>query len=256
MESLYVLSGLAVGLLVGMTGVGGGALMTPLLVLGFNISPLVAVGTDLLFAAVTKSIGTVTHGWQGTVQWNIVGLMALGSIPSTFITINFLSDLQAQGEVADLIIKNTLASALLLTATLLIFKNNLTKYFRSHPTEQSTMMQSGFTILAGVGLGVLVTISSIGSGALGIVILTLLYPHKETVKIVGTDIAHAVPLTAIAGAGHYHLGSVDLDLLFWLLLGSIPGVYIGSRLGKKLPEKFIRYILATLLFSVSIKLLA
>lgn len=256
MDILYSIAGLAVGILVGMTGVGGGALMTPLLVLGFNISPLVAVGTDLLFAAVTKSVGTVAHGWQGTVQWQIVGLMAAGSVPSTFVTINFLSDLQAQGEVADLVIKNTLAIALLITAMLLLFKNNLTKYFKSHPTDQSQFMRSALTVLAGVGLGVLVTISSIGSGALGIVILTLLYPRLDTVKIVGTDIAHAVPLTAIAGIGHFHLGSVDLDLLFWMLLGSIPGVYIGSRMSKKLPEHVIRYVLAFLLFGVSIKLLA
>ena len=256
MDILYSVAGLAVGILVGMTGVGGGALMTPLLVLGFNVSPLVAVGTDLLFAAVTKSIGTVTHGWQGTVQWNIVGLMALGSVPSTFVTINFLSDLQAQGEIADIVIKNTLAVALLITATLLIFKNSLTKYFKSHPTDQSQVIKSTFTILAGAGLGVLVTISSIGSGALGIVILTLLYPRLDMVKIVGTDIAHAVPLTAIAGIGHFHLGSVDLDLLYWMLLGSIPGVYLGSRMSKKLPEHIVRYTLAFLLFGVSIKLIA
>lgn len=255
MDSLFVIAGLVVGLLVGMTGVGGGALMTPLLVLGFNISPLIAVGTDLLFAAVTKSIGTATHGWQGTVQWNIVGLMATGSIPATIVTLNFLSDIQAQGELADLIIKNTLAIALLITATLLIFKNWLTKYFRTHPSEQSTFLKTALTVFAGGCLGVLVTISSIGSGALGIVILTLLYPRMNTVRIVGTDIAHAVPLTAIAGIGHFHLGSVDLSLLFWLLLGSIPGVYIGSRLGKRIPEEIIRYILAALLFGVSIKLL-
>jgi len=256
MDWLFTIAGLAVGLLVGMTGVGGGALMTPLLVLGFNIPPIIAVGTDLLFAAATKTVGTLTHGWQGTVQWRLVALLALGSLPSTLITLNYLSELQTHVDELDSLIRFTLGVALLLTAILLILRNKLTEYIKSHPAKANTTLISVVTVLAGAALGVLVTISSIGAGAIGIVILSLLYPRLDTIKIIGTDIAHAVPLTFLAGFGHFFVGSVDLNLLFWLLLGSIPGVYIGSRLSQLLPEKAVRYVLASILFGVSLKLIS
>jgi len=254
MEWLYTTSGLAVGLLVGMTGVGGGALMTPLLVLGFNVPPLVAVGTDLLFAAVTKTVGTITHGWQGSVQWRLVALLATGSLPATLLTLQYLTQLQSHAEALNTLINTTLAVALFITAALLLFRDKLTRFIRLHPGKQNTALCFFLTILAGAGLGVLVTISSIGAGAIGIVVLSLLYPRLETVKIVGTDIAHAVPLTLIAGMGHLQLGSVDTHLLVWLLLGSIPGVYFGSRLSQFVPEKTLRVVLASILFGVSFSL--
>ncbi len=256
MDWLYSFAGLAVGLLVGMTGVGGGALMTPLLVMGFNIPPIVAVGTDLLFAAATKTVGTMTHGWQGTVQWKIVGLLAAGSLPATLLTLNYLAELQQQTEALNDLINFTLGIALFLTASLLIIRERIVKYLQQHPRQQNPKTTALLTILSGVGLGILVTISSIGAGAIGIVILSVLYSRLSTVKIIGTDIAHAVPLTLIAGIGHFQLGSVDTNLLTWLLLGSIPGVYIGSRLSQKLPEKTVRVVLASILFGVSIKLMA
>lgn len=256
MDWLYSFAGLAVGLLVGMTGVGGGALMTPLLVMGFNIPPVVAVGTDLLFAAATKTVGTMTHGWQGTVQWKIVGLLAAGSLPATLLTLNYLAELQQQTEALNDLINFTLGIALFLTASLLIIRERFVKYLQQHPRKQNPKTTALLTILSGVCLGILVTISSIGAGAIGIVILSVLYSRLDTVKIIGTDIAHAVPLTLIAGIGHFQLGSVDTNLLTWLLLGSIPGVYMGSRLSQKLPEKTVRVVLASILFGVSIKLMA
>jgi len=254
MDWLYTVSGLAVGLLVGMTGVGGGALMTPLLVLGFNVPPIVAVGTDLLFAAATKTVATATHGWQGTVQWRVVGLLAAGSLPATLVTLNYLAELQTQAEALDDVIRLTLGIALFLTAVLLLVRDRISKFITLHPSRQNANLVALLTILSGAALGVLVTVSSIGAGAIGIVILSLLYPKLATAKIVGTDIAHAVPLTLIAGIGHFHLGSVDTHLLFWLLLGSIPGVYIGSRLSQRMPEKTIRMVLASILFGVSFTL--
>jgi len=256
MDWLFSLSGFIVGLLVGMTGVGGGALMTPLLVLGFQIPPVVAVGSDLIFAAATKSVGALTHGWQGTVQWRIVFLMAAGSVPSTIVAINYLSELQQHTELLGSIIQYTLSAALLLTAVLMLFKSRILAAAKSTFGDITPKQEVIFTILTGVLLGALVTITSIGAGAMGIVILTLLYPKLETSKIVGTDIAHAVPLTAIAGLGHFSLGSVDFNLVTLLLLGSIPGVYIGSRLTHLLPEKYVRIVLASILTGVGIKLLA
>lgn len=256
MDWLFTLAGLAVGLLVGMTGVGGGALMTPLLVIGFNVPPIVAVGTDLLFAAATKTVGTLTHGWQGTVQWRLVALLASGSLPATLITLNYLSTLQAQAAVLDDLIRLTLGVALFLTAILLLLRDKILKFINKYPSKPNSLLITFLTVASGAALGVLVTVSSIGAGAIGIVIISLLYPKLPTVKVIGTDIAHAVPLTLIAGIGHFQLGSVDTHLLLLLLLGSIPGVYIGCRLSQYMPEKTIRVVLATILFGVSFTMMS
>lgn len=255
MDWLFSIAGLVVGLLVGMTGVGGGAMMTPLLILGFNISPLIAVGTDLLFAAATKTVGTIAHGWQGSIQWRLVALLSAGSLPATFATLHFLAELQSHVQQLESVIRFTLAIALFLTAFLLLFKNKLTASIKTYPAKSNPYLIAVLTVIAGVVLGVLVTISSIGAGAIGIVVLSLLYPKMETTKIIGTDIAHAVPLTLLAGIGHFQLGSVDFGLLFWLLLGSIPGVYFGSRMSQLLPEKVVRFVLASILFGVSLNLI-
>lgn len=255
MDWLFAVSGLVVGLLVGMTGVGGGAIMTPLLILGFNIPPAVAVGTDLLFAAATKSIGMVTHSWQGSVQWRLVALLATGSLPATLLTLNYLAELQTHSDELDSLIRVGLGIALIITASLLLVRDRLVQFVKINSTKQNNKLVTCLTILSGAALGVLVTISSIGAGAIGIVIISLLYPKLSTVKIVGTDIAHAVPLTLIAGIGHFQLGSVDFNLLMWLLLGSIPGIYVGSRLSQHMPEKTMRIVLASILFGVSFTLI-
>ncbi len=230
--------------------------MTPLLVLGFGIPPIVAVGTDLIYAAATKSLASLLHGLQGSVQWRTVGLLALGSLPATFLTLNILEQLQADIAMLDSVIRSALSLALLLTAIFMMFRQRLLNLFQNRPSPTRCATNITITVISGAVLGLLVTITSIGAGALGLVILSLLYPRLKTSQLVGTDLAHAVPLTAIAGFGHWQLGSVDSSLLMYLLLGSLPGVIVGSLLCRRLPEKVMRYTLAIVLFGVGIKLLA
>lgn len=257
MEWTYTISGFAVGVIVGLTGVGGGALMTPLLVLLFGFAPAVAVGTDLLFASITKMGGVWVHGRRGTIEWKVVGVLASGSIPASLLTLVLLSYLDVK-QVNELIVP-LMGVALLLTALALIFKSQLLKVSR----QKEPLTASGrerwltpMTILLGFSLGFLVTLTSIGAGALGVVALFLLYPLIPTVKIVGTDIAHAVPLTLVAGLGHLQMGNVDFALLGSLLLGSLPGIYLGSHLSVKIPEKVLRYMLASMLVLIGIKFVA
>jgi uncharacterized membrane protein YfcA len=250
----YTLSGFAVGALVGMTGVGGGSLMTPLLVLLFGFSPAVAVGTDLLFASITKMGGVWVHSRRGTIEWKVVGLLASGSIPASLLTLVLISYLDVK-QVNALIIP-LMGVALLLTALALIFKSQLLRFAKQKETLEASWRQrwlSPMTVVLGVCLGFLVTLTSIGAGALGVVALFLLYPLIPTSRIVGTDIAHAVPLTLVAGLGHLHAGNVDFILLGSLLLGSLPGIYLGSHLSVKIPEKVLRYILASMLVLIGIK---
>lgn len=251
---LTPLSGFAVGLIVGLTGVGGGSLMTPLLILVFGIAPATVVGTDLLYAAVTKAGGIYVHDRQGTIDYRIAGLLGMGSVPLAIVTTLALHLIApAPGALAALI-KVTLGSALLLTAAALIFKTKLAKL---SPVPQWTPRKiSVVTVLVGAVLGVLVTISSVGAGAVGVAALIFLYPNRPSVEIVGTGIAHAVPLTLVAGLGHATLGTVDLTLLAALLIGSIPGVMLGSSLSRKLPERILRPTLATMLLLVGAKLVS
>jgi uncharacterized membrane protein YfcA len=261
----YTISGFAVGLLVGVTGVGGGSLMTPLLVFLFGFNPAVAVGTDLLFAAITKTGGVwVHHGKHGSVDWRIVGWMGLGSIPFALITLLILKQYMAVGKETTGAITFTLGIALILTACALIVrsvilsrKEKLAPIDDEHSTPQNTgrfkQFQIPVTILIGAVLGVLVTLSSVGAGALGTVALLFLYPRMTTLKVVGTDLAHAIPLTAVAGIGHLSLGNVDLVLLGSLLIGSLPGIWIGSHLSAKIPEKFLRPVLASILLLIGLK---
>ncbi|ARU31783.1 hypothetical protein CAP31_08885 [Sulfuriferula sp. AH1] len=258
MEWFYTLAGLGVGFLVGLTGVGGGALMTPLLVLGFGVSPSVAVGTDLLYASITKSVGVWVHGRKETVNWKIVGLLAAGSLPAALVTIAilklFIMDIvRLQG-----LITSALGMMLILTALALLFKDRLIASVVQGRIALSSMRRwrAIITILIGVALGVLVTLTSVGAGALGAVLLFLLYPRLPTAHIVGTDLAHAVPLTAIAGLGHfYYLGTVDVTVLASLLLGSLPGVWLGAHVGTAIPEKVLRPILGAMLILLGIKLI-
>jgi uncharacterized membrane protein YfcA len=257
MDWLFTVSGFLVGLIVGVTGVGGGSLMTPLLVLFFGVSPATAVGTDLLYASITKSLGGWVHSRNGTVDWKVVGLLSLGSLPAAFLTIAFLKYLALDEKSLKGLVTSVLSVALLLTATALLLKDWIKKAARRKDGsvyELHHRYLPAATIVTGTVVGALVTISSIGAGVLGTVALLFLYPRLSAARVVGTDIAHAVPLTAIAGMGHMALGTVDLVLLGSLLLGSLPGIYIGSHFATKVPEKVLRPILATMLLIIGSRL--
>jgi len=244
---LYSLSGFFVGMLVGFTGVGGGALMTPLLVLLFGIHPATAVGTDLLYASITKSAGTLVHGLSDTVDWPITRRLAFGSVPATALTLIFLAYFSQQtGEGAGLI-TTVLGVALILTAIALVFRKRILDFFATRVGEFEPGQAKALTIALGALLGVLVSLSSVGAGAIGVTVLLILYPRLPVAKIVGSDIAHAVPLTLIAGVGHWFLGSIDWALLGSLLVGSIPGITIGSYIGARVPDRVLRPILASTL---------
>lgn len=253
---LYSLSGLAVGILVGLTGVGGGSLMTPLLVLAFGIHPATAVGTDLLYAAATKGVGTAVHGSKGTVQWRIVGLLAAGSIPATLITLWFMHQRQGAGDGAAGLITVTLGGALIATAVAVLFRNAIVRALAKRSEGLGAQQIAGLTVLLGAILGFLVSLTSVGAGALGMTVLLVLYPKTNVAKLVGSDIAHAVPLTLIAGLGHWMIGSVDWTLLTSLLSGSIPGIIIGSLLATKAPDRVLRPVLASTLALVGLKLVS
>lgn len=252
----YVVSGFAVGLLVGLTGVGGGSLMTPLLTLLFGIHPSVAVGTDLAFASVTKVAGTVAHRSRGTVRWDIVKLLSLGALPAAIATALILKYLGGISTEIGQMIRYSIAVSVLLTVIALLFKGKLQHWLNAHPEKHLHGRRlTAATIFAGLVLGALVTMSSIGAGAVGATILVLLYPRLSPAEVAGTDIAYAVPLTAIAALGHWWLGSIDWNLLGALLLGSVPGITIGSLAARAVPEKFLRALLALTLTSVAVKLM-
>jgi len=252
-QPLYVISGLVVGALVGMTGVGGGSLMTPLLILLFGIHPLTAVGTDLLYASATKTCGTLVHGFNQTIDWRIVGRLALGSVPLTALTIFVLSRLDMSNPAAQAAITKTLGIALFFTALSLVFRKTVARFYADRVGELAPNRVRNLTIAMGAILGVLVPISSVGAGAIGVVALLLLYPDMPISRIVGSDIAHAVPLTLIAGLGHWWLGTIDFPLLGSLLVGSIPGIAIGSTLATRVPEPGLRYTLAAVLILVCLR---
>jgi uncharacterized membrane protein YfcA len=253
-DPLYVASGFGVGLLVGMTGVGGGSLMTPLLILLFGIHPSIAVGTDLLYAAATKTGGSLMHGWSQSIHWPAVIRLASGSIPASVVTLLVLWQLQLNGEAARSLINLVLCFALILTATSLIFRKAIMERYRRRMEKLSTSTTDRATVAVGVALGVLVSISSVGAGAVGVTALLLLYPRPPMARIVGSDIAHAVPLTLVAGIGHWALGSVDGALMGVLLIGSLPGIIIGSYCAVRVPEAVLRLLLATVLILVASKL--
>ena len=258
MDWLYTVSGFAVGLIVGITGVGGGSLMTPLLVLLFGIAPATAVGTDLLYASLTKLGGSWVHGRRGTVDWLIVRRLATGSIPAALLSLWLLHALQLDGKHFKTLITFVLSIALVLTALALLLKPRVQKLGQRKDgaiLELHAHHLPAATILTGAVLGVLVTISSVGAGALGMVVLLFLYPRHRPVTLVGTDIAHAVPLTLVAGLGHAALGTVDYALLGALLLGSLPGIWLGSHLSTRIPEKILRPLLASMLMLIGGRLL-
>lgn len=246
-QPLFVLSGFIVGLLVGQTGVGGGSLMTPILVLLFGIHPAAAVGTDLLYASITKMVGTAVHGANHTVEWPVVARLAAGSVPATVLTLLVISHFDLSGRTASHVISTVLGVMLLLTAVALLFRHRLLAMGGAQRREYTPRSTSALTMVTGAVLGVLVTISSVGAGAIGVTILLLLYPRLPMARIVGSDIAHAVPLTLIAGSGHWFLGSMNPEMLISLLFGSIPGIALGSMFAVRVPEWVLRPILAVTL---------
>lgn len=259
MNLSHIIAGVLVGLLVGITGVGGGSLMTPLLVLLFGFNPAVAVGTDLLFAAITKTVGVaVHHGTHRSVNWKIAGRLSLGSIPAACITLYFLHVYSDRGADTAKPITYALGVALLLTACALLIKPRVRSLGDKLPRRIIRLIgekRRTLTIVVGAILGVLVTLSSVGAGALGTVSLLLLYPSLAAVAVVGTDLAYAIPLTAVAGIGHWALGNVDIALLATLLIGSVPGIWAGSHLSAKIPDRVLRPVLACVLILVAVKCL-
>jgi len=253
---LYSLAGFLVGALVGMTGVGGGSLMTPILVLLFNFHPATAVGTDLLYASVTKTVGTAVHGKRKTVDWHIVAGLALGSIPASIATLFVMDRLGAMHSHNTTILNLLLGCTLLLTAVAIFFRPWIVKTAGPHFSGLPEARISHWTVLLGFALGILVSATSVGAGALGTTALLLLYPRMEVSRIAGSDIAHAVPLTLIAGIGHWLLGSVDFVLMGALLVGSIPGIVVGSLVASRASDKVLRPVLASTLLVVSLRLLA
>jgi uncharacterized membrane protein YfcA len=250
-DPLYVVSGFGVGLLVGMTGVGGGSLMTPLLILLFGIHPSTAVGTDLLYAAATKTVGSASHGWARSIHWPAVIRLACGSIPASVVTLFVIWQLDLNSESSRSLVHLVLCFALFLTAASLIFRKAIMERYRGRLLEFDERSTARATVLVGAALGVLVSISSVGAGAVGVTALLLLYPQLPMARIVGSDIAHAVPLTLVAGIGHWATGEIDWHLMGVLLIGSLPGILIGSYFAQRVPETALRLVLATTLILVA-----
>lgn len=251
----HVAAGLLVGFLVGLTGVGGGSLMTPLLVLVFGVSPQTAVGTDLLYAAITKTVGSAVHGVKDTIDWKIVRRLATGSLPAAVLTLIALNTFIHVGHGANKIILTVLGVMLILTAVGILFQRKLLAYGATHHPPVLSDHALVPTIILGAVLGVLVSLSSVGAGALGMTVLLMLYRRLPVLRLIGSDIAHAVPLALVAGAGHWLIGGVDSTLLVNLLIGSIPGVVIGSLLASRAPDNLLRPALAFVLVLSGVKLL-
>ena len=254
MDLIAVVSGFGVGAIVGMTGVGGGSLMTPLLLSVFKLNPAVAIGTDLWFAAITKMAGSASHHRAGHVDWRITGLLLAGSIPASLATIALMHFTGlTKGWASALTF--SLGIALLLTAVTVAFRQVWqqvgVRLQRWIPEHRKPLL----TVLCGLVLGVLVSLSSIGAGAIGATLIMLLYPRLESHRVVGTDIAHAVPLTLVAGIGHATLGHVNWELLAALLVGSIPGIWLGAQLTRKMPEKLVRTLLCLSLVTAGLKVI-
>lgn len=258
MDFSFTIVGFLVGFIIGMTGVGGGSLMTPILVLGFGIQPAVAVGTDLLYAAITKSGGVFVHQKHGNIQWETVGLLSIGSIPASICSLFIIKQLHNAGINYDNLIMTTLSIALILTALFLLTRNQLHKLSAKEKFTAIKVLhrklRKPITIFAGVLIGILVTLSSVGAGVIGAAFLFFLYPRYKAIQIVATDLAHAIPITAIAGIGHAHIGTVDFVLLGSLIIGSLPGIYLGSHFGTFLPDKIMRPLLASMLLVIGVRL--
>jgi len=251
LQSLYPIVGLVVGIVVGLTGVGGGSLMTPTLVFLFKVPLDIAIGTDLVFASLTKIAGVAAHGVRGNVNWRIVSRLAAGSLPASIATILVMSQVKADGKPLDHVVLPLLGFSLVATAAAVMLRKRILAA-GGKSFELTEQQSNRFATIVGVVLGVMVTLTSVGAGAIGVAALMLLYPKLRGAEIVGSDLAHAIPLVTVAGLGHLQLGNMDIRLLVGLLVGSIPGIYIGSTVSSRLPEVMMRRILAGVLLVMGI----
>ncbi|MDF2181182.1 sulfite exporter TauE/SafE family protein [Neptuniibacter sp. CAU 1671] len=256
MEFAYSFAGLVVGFIVGLTGIGGGALMTPILIVLFGIPPVTAVSTDLLYAAITKCGGTFSYARKKLIEWKVVILLLGGSLPGSLLTLHYLSGLGGLEKV-EYLMNLTLGVSLVLTSIAVFLRSRIRDLAMSlqHTAfaQKVRFCRPYITVIMGVALGAMVTLSSVGAGALGTALLILLYPRMSMPTIVGTDLVHAVVLTGVAGAGHYHMGGVDLNLLLFLLIGSLPGVFFGSHLGTRLSPKVMQPIMGSILLAIGLR---
>ncbi|ODS25092.1 hypothetical protein AB835_00015 [Candidatus Endobugula sertula] len=251
---LYIFFGAVVGFAVGVTGVGGGSLMTPLLLL-IGFPPHIAIGTDLLYASITKFGGALSHHYQKNIDWALVRRMAIGSVPAAIFTALILKFFFQNSEDYKHILTFVLGIMLVLTSATIFFRQRLQKK-RASDSSRFTIAHAHVgrvTTGMGVVIGVLVTLSSVGAGAIGASVLMTLYPYLSSYRIVGIDIAHAVPLTLIAGMGHLWLGNVDMGLLVGLLVGSLPAIYLGTHIGRQLPHRILQRLLASILMGLGLK---
>ena len=257
----FILAGVLVGFCVGITGVGGGSLMTPILISLFKIEPHIAIGTDLLYASISKFCGSLVHAKKLNIVWPIVIWLALGSIPASFATTWVLEHHLSQSTHYKSVLTMVLGVMLTLTGISIIFRAQIEKFFDRFRNREQADMESEqhalqhkrrYILIMGVVLGVLVTLSSVGAGAFGIMALVLMFPNLPMIRIIGSDVVHAVLLTAVAGLGHMSSGNVDFSLLMWLLVGSIPAIVVGTLISSHLPERFIRKILGITLFALGL----
>ncbi|HET8883597.1 MAG TPA: sulfite exporter TauE/SafE family protein [Solimonas sp.] len=255
----FILAGIVVGTAVGATGVGGGSLMTPILILFCGIKPAIAVGTDLLYASLSKAFGVTLHGRNGSVDWPLVAWLSAGSLPATAVTLVVLRGLET-GPQLDHLIQMVLAIAIIVTATFTLLQEPIGRLLaRRGFTLRDDMLlriQRPLTVLAGLLIGTLVTISSVGAGVIGMMILLLLYPRHPPLTLVGSDLAHAVLITGIAGLGHAGIGSVDYRMLVLLLIGALPGIWLGTRIGFRLSPRLLKRLVAGFLVFIGVTMAA
>ncbi|MFI8145029.1 sulfite exporter TauE/SafE family protein [Acinetobacter nosocomialis] len=257
----FILAGMLVGFCVGITGVGGGSLMTPILIGLFRIEPHIAIGTDLLYAAISKFCGSMVHAKKLNIVWPIVLWLAVGSIPASFGTAWVLEHYLSQSTHYKAVLTMVLGFMLTLTGVSIIFRSRIEKFFSkfrnkeiTHTENEQLAVQNKRTyiVIMGIILGVFVTLSSVGAGAFGIMALVIMFPNLPMIRIIGSDVVHAVLLTLVAGLGHMSAGNVDFMLLMWLLVGSIPAIIIGTLISSRMPERLIRKILGITLFALGV----
>lgn len=257
----FILAGMLVGFCVGITGVGGGSLMTPILIGLFRIEPHIAIGTDLLYAAISKFCGSMVHAKKLNIVWPIVLWLAVGSIPASFGTAWVLEHYLSQSTHYKAVLTMVLGFMLTLTGVSIIFRTRIEKFFNKFRNKENTQTENEqlavqnkrtYIVIMGIILGVFVTLSSVGAGAFGIMALVIMFPNLPMIRIIGSDVVHAVLLTLVAGLGHMSAGNVDFVLLMWLLIGSIPAIIIGTLISSRMPERLIRKILGITLFALGV----
>lgn len=257
----FILAGMLVGFCVGITGVGGGSLMTPILIGLFRIEPHIAIGTDLLYAAISKFCGSMVHARKLNIVWPIVLWLAVGSIPASFGTAWVLEHYLSQSTHYKAVLTMVLGFMLTLTGVSIIFRTRIEKFFNKFRNKEVAQTENeqlaihkkrSFIVIMGIILGVFVTLSSVGAGAFGIMALVIMFPNLPMIRIIGSDVVHAVLLTLVAGLGHMSAGNVDFTLLMWLLVGSIPAIIIGTLISSRMPERLIRKILGITLFALGV----